>query len=97
MKLANLLQHTSEILDFFYLYPISKMGNPFAPQMGFEVFFKLKNIAIRYLNGNCAGAKIRFKFISNYFRIITENFGIAFIFRFWGNYGGQMQPPNFIC
>ena len=75
-------------LNFFYLYPVSKGRNFFAPQMGFEVFFKLKNIAICYLNGNCASAKIIPKFRTDNFRIITENFGIAFILRFWGNYGG---------
>ena len=88
MKMANLLQHTNGKLNFFHLYPISEMGNFFTPQMGFEVFFKLKNIAICYFNGNCAGAKVLPKFRADNLRIITENFGIAFILGFWRNYGG---------
>lgn len=86
--MANLFAAYKQNLNFFYLYPISKMSYFFAPQMGFEVFFKSQNFAICYLNGNCTSAKIGTKFRTDNFRISTENFGIAFILGFWGNYGG---------
>ena len=88
--------YSTEKLNFFYLYPISRMGNFLAPQMGFKPFFKGKNIAVCYLNGNCTSTKIRPEFIPNNFYITVKNFGLAFwIFEIYK--GLQMQPLNFVC